>query len=344
MAKDDERKESDHPIDISDFPVRSLCPRCGESEAGTRRSDGVASCWRCGYSASGTTQAPPLRTRRSISLSGEVIVGLLLLGVGLFVGALGMWIAPAFAGVPVFLGSIAIFFAWLCLRTELTRIGVRLPALRNGRRLAVNVQQVSPGSDAAIQDADAPRAHHVGLNESAKFELVPLSIDEAGTPRQILVTVGSGAQIRTIPIDLDPLSEQELERQMSEPLPVNGFLGWWIYRNRIVRVSDFDAVTDELILRMKHLVLSKQRSIEKLQREVQVLEKLDPDFRTSREPIPDEVRIFVWQRDQGGCVRCGSQERLEFDHIIPLAKGGGNTERNIQLLCERCNRQKGAAI
>ncbi|MGH9199405.1 MAG: HNH endonuclease [Acidimicrobiia bacterium] len=36
--------------------------------------------------------------------------------------------------------------------------------------------------------------------------------------------------------------------------------------------------------------------------------------------------------------------RPEFDHIIPLATGGSNTERNVQLLCESCNRQKGARI
>lgn len=63
-----------------------------------------------------------------------------------------------------------------------------------------------------------------------------------------------------------------------------------------------------------------------------------------REPIPDNVKIFVWQRDKGRCVMCGSQEKLEFDHIIPLALGGSNTERNIQLLCEKHNRNKGARI
>lgn len=63
-----------------------------------------------------------------------------------------------------------------------------------------------------------------------------------------------------------------------------------------------------------------------------------------REPISKRVRIFVWQRDQGRCVSCGSQNRLEFDHIIPIAEGGGNTERNIQLLCEPCNRSKGARL
>jgi 5-methylcytosine-specific restriction endonuclease McrA len=60
----------------------------------------------------------------------------------------------------------------------------------------------------------------------------------------------------------------------------------------------------------------------------------------NREPIPKEVQREVWQRDGGKCVICGSQERLEFDHIIPHSKGGANTARNLQLLCEECNRKK----
>jgi len=63
-----------------------------------------------------------------------------------------------------------------------------------------------------------------------------------------------------------------------------------------------------------------------------------------RRPIPKDVKMFVWQRDKGQCVECGSNENLEFDHIIPVSKGGSNTERNLQLLCEPCNRQKGASI
>jgi 5-methylcytosine-specific restriction endonuclease McrA len=60
--------------------------------------------------------------------------------------------------------------------------------------------------------------------------------------------------------------------------------------------------------------------------------------------IPETARHAVWRRDQGRCMQCGSQEHLEFDHIIPFSKGGSNTERNIQLLCERCNRSKSASI
>lgn len=56
--------------------------------------------------------------------------------------------------------------------------------------------------------------------------------------------------------------------------------------------------------------------------------------------ISSKVRLEVWRRDYGKCVECGSKERLEYDHIIPFSKGGSNTARNIQLLCEICNRKK----
>ena len=63
-----------------------------------------------------------------------------------------------------------------------------------------------------------------------------------------------------------------------------------------------------------------------------------------RQSIPQLVKREVWQRDGGKCVQCGSNEKLEFDHIIPVVKGGSNTVRNIQLLCETCNRTKSANI
>ncbi|MDR0682046.1 MAG: HNH endonuclease [Dysgonamonadaceae bacterium] len=64
----------------------------------------------------------------------------------------------------------------------------------------------------------------------------------------------------------------------------------------------------------------------------------------SREPIPQDVRDRVWNRDGGKCVVCGSQHNLEFDHIIPFSKGGATTYRNLQLLCENCNRKKSNQI
>lgn len=60
--------------------------------------------------------------------------------------------------------------------------------------------------------------------------------------------------------------------------------------------------------------------------------------------IPQSVKDAVWRRDEGKCVFCGSQENLEFDHIIPFSLGGSNTYRNIQLLCQNCNRSKSAKV
>ena len=64
----------------------------------------------------------------------------------------------------------------------------------------------------------------------------------------------------------------------------------------------------------------------------------------AREAIPERVRHEVWRRDEGRCVDCGSRERLEFDHIIPVSRGGSNTARNIELRCQPCNRRKGASV
>ena len=60
--------------------------------------------------------------------------------------------------------------------------------------------------------------------------------------------------------------------------------------------------------------------------------------------IEQSIKDDVWNRDNGKCVECGSNEKLEFDHIIPFSKGGSNTYRNIQLLCEPCNRTKSDKI
>ena len=60
--------------------------------------------------------------------------------------------------------------------------------------------------------------------------------------------------------------------------------------------------------------------------------------------ISQEVKDAVWRRAKGKCENCGSQINLEFDHIIPFSKGGSNTYRNVQLLCEKCNREKSNKI
>jgi hypothetical protein len=57
--------------------------------------------------------------------------------------------------------------------------------------------------------------------------------------------------------------------------------------------------------------------------------------------IPTSVKLEVWKRDKGKCIRCGSQHNLHFDHIIPYSKGGSSlVSENIQILCARHNLEK----
>lgn len=70
---------------------------------------------------------------------------------------------------------------------------------------------------------------------------------------------------------------------------------------------------------------------------------LTPGRRDTR-TIGQDIKAQVWQRDGGKCVECGDSHYLEFDHIIPLSRGGATSATNLQILCRACNRAKGARI
>jgi hypothetical protein len=61
--------------------------------------------------------------------------------------------------------------------------------------------------------------------------------------------------------------------------------------------------------------------------------------------VGNRVRTLAKNR----CGYCLSPQhlvmaKLEIEHIIPLAKGGGNEEENLWLACPICNRYKGDKI
>ncbi|WP_082816758.1 HNH endonuclease [Anaerosporomusa subterranea] len=63
--------------------------------------------------------------------------------------------------------------------------------------------------------------------------------------------------------------------------------------------------------------------------------------------IPFNIKIRVARRDNYTCQICGKHLRddeLEFDHIIPVSRGGSTEEHNIRLACFDCNRSKSANV
>jgi hypothetical protein len=65
---------------------------------------------------------------------------------------------------------------------------------------------------------------------------------------------------------------------------------------------------------------------------------------SSRGTVPEDMKQYVWTRDQGRCRQCGSNTELQFDHIIPWSMGGATSPENLQVLCGPCNRRKGASV
>jgi 5-methylcytosine-specific restriction endonuclease McrA len=57
----------------------------------------------------------------------------------------------------------------------------------------------------------------------------------------------------------------------------------------------------------------------------------------------DDVKaLMALQRGLCAACRCSIRLRFEVDHVMPLARGGSNDRKNLQLLCRSCNRRKQA--
>lgn len=59
--------------------------------------------------------------------------------------------------------------------------------------------------------------------------------------------------------------------------------------------------------------------------------------------ISKRRRFEIFKRDRFACLYCGRKPPevlLEADHIVPISKGGLNTDSNLATSCQDCNRGK----
>ncbi len=109
-----------------------------------------------------------------------------------------------------------------------------------------------------------------------------------------------------------------------------------MYQDFIITVFVFGAI----LLFLGYSIVKDIKNYSPSNNEVSKVEIEEIENNRRSRHIPQNVKDDVWNRDGGKCVICDSNENLEFDHIIPHSKGGANTYRNLQLLCESCNRRK----
>jgi hypothetical protein len=172
--------------------------------------------------------------------------------------------------------------------------------------------------------------------------------------------IGSFEGSKTREVNIKSLAELESVFQTGEYLSENCKLFKRDYlhlsENQITqRIEDYSLklVKDELEKEREQIKLeileaeNKKKEKERLRTLRREIEKELSEsgeikilLQSKRERISQDVMDLVWNRDGGKCVQCGKSEKLEFDHILPFSKGGNNTYRNIQLLCENCNRVK----
>jgi hypothetical protein len=115
----------------------------------------------------------------------------------------------------------------------------------------------------------------------------------------------------------------------------------WLYQGFAYK-APLDLSPDDVLVLIKAWHLARERRLVRLKRTVDLFTL--PTQAEQRSSIPVPVQREVWNRDGGRCVQCGGNVELEYDHIVPLSKGGSNTAKNIQLLCAQCNRAKGSEI
>lgn len=163
------------------------------------------------------------------------------------------------------------------------------------------------------------------------------------------LVIGDGDAARSVCIKLTAfITYSEYERSNTEPLCAASFR-LVLFKNQFFqpeRVPIGDKEKEEVILRVKRAVYREEEELNALKAYVSNMEAAI-EYRKSgpnRIPIPEDVKLAAWARDGGACMRCGSKEKLHFDHVIPVAKGGGNDLENVQILCASCNLKKSDKI
>ena len=114
---------------------------------------------------------------------------------------------------------------------------------------------------------------------------------------------------------------------------------YWKYGDEFFSADQNLSETD-----VEALVISREKRNQRQLNNARLIMHGETVSASKRQAVPDEVKQFIFERDKGQCVNCGSRVELQFDHIIPVSLGGSNSVENLQVLCGTCNRKKSGGL
>ena len=119
---------------------------------------------------------------------------------------------------------------------------------------------------------------------------------------------------------------------------------YWFYKKYILWVNRNCISQDDhryINLKVEEFVLYGNEEFQRLKDKLNRIKELTSPRGNKRNNIKDEILSFILKRDREECVACGSKDNLQFDHILPLSKGGSDEPENLRVLCRSCNLSRG---
>ena len=121
----------------------------------------------------------------------------------------------------------------------------------------------------------------------------------------------------------------------------------WFFKGKLVWASRETTSKDDhelVALKVQERVLKDSEEllslVSRVHRLLSLADEESKEFR--RFKIDDTVLAFVLKRDGEQCVNCGCTENLQFDHILPVSRGGNSEPENLRVLCKACNLRRGS--
>jgi hypothetical protein len=202
-----------------------------------------------------------------------------------------------------------------------------------------------------IAEPDLPKRSKFGHGDVVPVLTGTMPSGDAQSPVwSIEISIGEKKEARNIKMPLPAfLTSRQYAEAFTEPFCFTQIMpnrkpppNWlWLFRNTlyVTEREPMPSETPEVILRIKSLSFQRDEELKRLREQVANFESIERNLNGSshRRPIPDDVKLLVWSRDGGACVKCGASKDLHFDHIIPYSRGGSDEAENIQLLCRACN-------